>query len=121
RNPLGVLASLSAYYTPGDVLGYNAATGLFRWFNPALPFEKIMVAPGIDFLLNFVSATAFDPATFDPVTHAQPVVDDGKDVLFGDGGNDWLVGGTNQNVLFGGWGNDVLNVDNNLDSTKVTT
>ena len=71
-------------------------------------------APGIDFLLNFVSATSFDATT------PQPVVDDGQDVLFGDGGNDWLVGGTNMDVMFGGYGNDVLNADDNLDSTKVT-
>ena len=114
RNPLGVLASLSAYYASGNPLGYNASTGLFRYYNPNDPFQKIMVAPGIDFLLNFVSATAFDATT------PQPVVDDGQDVLFGDGGNDWLVGGTNQDFLFGGYGNDVLNADDNLDSTKVT-
>ena len=50
-----------------------------------------------------------------------PIVDDGQDALFGDAGNDWLVGGTNQDVLFGGWGNDVLHADDNLDSTLVTT
>ena len=114
HNPFGVLASLSAYYTPGNVLGFNPSTGLFRYFNPNDPFEKIYVAPGIDFLLNFVSATSFDATT------PQTVVDDGQDVLFGDGGNDWLVGGTNQDVLFGGAGNDLLNADDNLDSTKVT-
>ena len=114
RNPFGVLASLSAYYTPGNVLGFNPSTGLFRYFNPNDPLEKIYVAPGIDFLLNFVSATSFDATT------PQPVVDDGQDVLFGDGGNDWLVGGTNQDILFGGAGNDLLNADDNLDSTKVT-
>ena len=72
-----------------------------------------MVAPGVDFLLNFVSATDFGATT------PQPVVNDGRDVLFGDGGNDWLVGGTNSDVLFGGWGNDVLQADDNLDSTRV--
>ena len=73
-----------------------------------------MVAAGVDFLLNFVSATSFDSTT------PQTVVDDGRDVLFGDTGNDWLVGGTNQDVLFGGYGNDLLQADDNLDSTKVT-
>ena len=52
---------------------------------------------------------------------AQTVVDDGQDVLFGDAGNDWLVGGTNPTILFGGCGNDLLQADDNLDSTKVTT
>ncbi|HEY2541977.1 MAG TPA: hypothetical protein VGH92_02880 [Gaiellaceae bacterium] len=95
--------ALQPYFSAGSDLGYYAA-GLFVYFNPANPFEKIMVAPGIDFLLNFASG-----------------VDDGKDVLFGDSGNDWLVGGTNQDVLFGGAGNDILNGDDNLDSTRVDT
>ena len=131
RDPLAYLGSLAAYYTQNDPLGYNWTTGLFRYFDPAHPFAKIMIDPAktIDFLLNFTSALAFDPLladpvtglSFDPVTHAQPILDDGQDVLFGDAGNDWLVGGTNQDVLFGGWGNDVLQADDNLDSTKVTT
>ena len=50
-----------------------------------------------------------------------PVRDDGADVLFGDAGNDWLVGGTNTDFLFGGFGNDLLQADDNLDSTNVTT
>jgi hypothetical protein len=40
-------------------------------------------------------------------------------VLFGDVGNDWLVGGTNEDHLYGGYGNDLLNADDNLDSTRV--
>ncbi len=114
HNPLGVLASLAQYYTAGNVLGYNSSSQTFRYYNPYDPFEKIMVGPGIDFLLNFVSATSFDATT------PQTVVDDGRDVLFGDGGNDWLVGGTNQDVMFGGYGNDVLQADDNLDSTNVS-
>jgi len=86
------------------VLEYDAAPGLFKFFNPAGPVQGRSWSAGFDFLLNFVSATEFDPANFDPVTHAQPVVDDGQEVLFGDAGNDWLVGGTNQDFLFGGWG-----------------
>ena len=121
-DPLAYLASLvtAGYYAQGNVLGYNALTQLFRYFDPAHPFAKIMLPNGIDFLLNFTSATAFDPASF-PASHVQPVRDDGQDVLFGDSGNDWLVGGTNQDVIFGGWGNDLLQADDSLDSTKTTT
>ncbi|HEY3484924.1 MAG TPA: Calx-beta domain-containing protein [Ilumatobacteraceae bacterium] len=36
---------------------------------------------------------------------------DGSDAIFGDLGNDWLVGGTGQDEIFGGWGNDLLNAD----------
>ena len=59
---------------------------------------------------------------------------DGNDAIFGDLGNDWLVGGTSMNdarpaslpssipwsepkdTLYGGWGNDLLNVDDDLSS-----
>lgn len=53
RNPLGYLQTLIAagYYTANDVLGYNPATTLFRYYNPNSPFAKVMVAPGVDFLL----------------------------------------------------------------------
>jgi len=122
-DPLKYLrVTLAQYYTAGDPLGFDWWVGMFRYFDPANPFAKIMIDPAksIDFLLNFISALAFDPADFGP-TNVQPVRDDGVDVLFGDAGNDWLVGGTNSDFLFGGWGNDLLQTDDNLDSTKVTT
>lgn len=53
-------------------------------------------------------------------TPTVPVVDDGKDALFGDVGNDWLVGGTNENHLWGGYGDDLLNGNDNHDSTLGT-
>ena len=62
--------------------------------------------------LNKESQSSFDAGP-------TATIDDGKDVLFGDAGNDWLVGGTNQDVLFGGAGNDLMNGDDNLDSTRV--
>ena len=40
--------------------------------------------------------------------------------IFGDLGNDWLVGGTGKDTLWGGWGNDLLNADDDL-STAATT
>jgi Ca2+-binding RTX toxin-like protein len=39
------------------------------------------------------------------------VFDDGRDAIFGDLGNDWLVGGTGRDDVYGGWGNDLLNLD----------
>ena len=39
---------------------------------------------------------------------------DGEDRIFGDLGNDWLVGGTGQDHIFGGYGNDLINVDDDL-------
>jgi hypothetical protein len=51
---------------------------------------------------------------------------DGNDAIFGDLGNDWLVGGTSTNdpalatlpkdTLWGGWGNDLLNADDDLET-----
>ena len=67
-----------------------------------------MVAPGIDFLLNFTGGTTAAP------------IDDGQDVLFGDTGHDWLVGGTNHDRMYGGYGDDLLQGDDNLDSTAGT-
>jgi Ca2+-binding RTX toxin-like protein len=110
-DPLGTLASLAALYTAGNVLGYDPATTLFRYYDPENPLRKIMVAPGIDFLLNFIAG---------PNTPTAVVRDDGKDVLFGDVGNDWLVGGTNEDHLWGGYGDDYLQADDNLDSTAGT-
>jgi hypothetical protein len=112
RNPLGVLASLAAWYTPGNLLGYNWITGLFEFFDLSDPYAKPMLrdADGnvvADFLLNFDAGTIWS------------LVDDGQDVLFGDEGNDWLVGGTNQDHLWGGDGDDLLQADDNLDSTLV--
>ena len=50
-----------------DVKRFAHGSRVPGWDEPADltkadPFEKVMVG-GIDFLLNFVSATAFDPAT----------------------------------------------------------
>jgi Ca2+-binding RTX toxin-like protein len=41
-------------------------------------------------------------------------------VLFGDLGNDWIVGGTGRDHLYGGRGDDLLNVDDDHDSTADT-
>jgi hypothetical protein len=57
-------------------------------------------------------------------------VSDGNDAIFGDLGNDWLMGGTSwhdpalasrpKDTLWGGWGNDYLNVDDDLQSGCVS-
>ena len=39
---------------------------------------------------------------------------DGDDVIFGDLGNDWSVGGTGKDTIWGGWGNDLSNADDIL-------
>jgi len=84
-----------------DALHYNATTFKFDEFNYDAPLAKIN-----GFLLNF-------EATTDGVAKRN----DGEDRLFGDLGNDWLVGGTNSDQLYGGLGDDVMNGDDNLDTT----
>jgi Ca2+-binding RTX toxin-like protein len=39
---------------------------------------------------------------------------DGDDKIFGDLGNDWLVGGSGRDDTYGGFGNDLLNADDDL-------
>ena len=39
---------------------------------------------------------------------------DGNDVIFGDLGNDWSVGGTGEDTIWVGWGNDLSNADDLL-------
>ena len=91
---------------PSDVLAYNPDTGEFAAYDEYDPRSKID-----GFLLNFEAFT-------DANDQAGTWVDDGMDVLFGDRGNDWLVGGTNADNLYGGRGNDLLNLDDNLETNS---
>jgi outer membrane protein OmpA-like peptidoglycan-associated protein/Ca2+-binding RTX toxin-like protein len=44
------------------------------------------------------------------------VLTDGDDRIFGDLGNDWVVGGTGRDAMFPGWGNDLVNADDDLET-----
>ena len=97
--------ALDAHYYNGpqtdlNPLLYDAATGKFAAYDADNPRLKV-----VGFLLNF---DAFD-------LYGQ-VIEDGKDRIFGDLGNDWLVGGTGHDRLFGGLGDDLMNVDDNHDT-----
>lgn len=48
-----------------------------------------------------------------PLTFAQRH-SDGDDVIFGDLGNDWMVGGTGKDTIWAGWGNDLSQADDVL-------
>src|SRR6185436_5375950 len=91
----------------GDVLQYNETTGEFLKYDEFDPRTKIA-----GFLLNFDHTEG--PAVTS--TSGVTVNTDGDDKLFGDLGNDWLVGGTGRDDMFGGWGDDLLNADDNHDS-----
>ena len=128
-NPGNVLA-----FDPVDANGQHAdhrsRAGEFALYDEYNPLSKIMVAgtaaPGTayNFLLNFnpnegvaipggdlPKVTGQNPTTYGPANN------DGGDRVFGDLGNDWLVGGTGRDDLYGGMGNDLMNADDNHDST----
>ena len=42
-------------------------------------------------------------------------------MIFGDLGNDWLVGGTGKDTLYGGWGNDLSNADDDASTHDTAT
>ena len=107
-NPLGILSALSAYYTPGDVLGFDPSTGIFRYYDPSDPYSKIVFNVG-----GTPSSTSSSTSTARSTTATTSI--------FGDLGNDWIVGGTGHDTLWGGWGNDLLQADDNLDSTLVAS
>ena len=60
-------------------------------------------------MLTFAAAEGY-------VTGANGIYSDGDDVIFGDLGNDWRVGGTGRDAMYGGFGNDLLDADDNKDT-----
>ena len=111
-DPLATLAALSAYYAVGNVLQHAyrpAQPEEFRWFNENDPWRKIMVASGVDFLLNFTGGTTAAP------------IDDGQDVLFGDTATTGSSVARTTTGCIGGYGDDLLQGDDNLDSTAGTS
>jgi Ca2+-binding RTX toxin-like protein len=97
----GAEALANFYSNPAPAgLVFDNAAGKFTLFDYFNPLAKI----------------ANHPLNFEATVNGQ-FVNDGDDKLFGDSGNDWLVGGTDKDNLWGGMGNDILNVDDNLDTT----
>jgi Ca2+-binding RTX toxin-like protein len=97
--------ALPEFYTDApqtniNPLEYDPMTTKFAAYDADNPLAKID-----GFLLNF-EATDADGNK----------IEDGKDRIFGDLGNDWLVGGTGRDRLFGGMGDDLMNADDNLDT-----
>jgi len=127
--------ALVEYYeapdNPGNLLRWGEdREGEFAAYDEFDPLRKILVdatgahtldPTGREFLLNFDAqdaSTANLAAAGTLIDGVTPVYSDGKDRLFGDLGNDWLVGGTDTDHLFGGRGDDLLNIDDDHDSTS---
>jgi len=83
----------------GSVLGYDAVARKFAAYDATDALRKIP-----NFILNFDAAAG------------GVKIDDGMDNIFGNEGNDWLVGGTNRDRMFGGAGDDLHNADDNLET-----
>ncbi len=85
-----------------DLLRYDAEREEFADYDENNPRSKL-----VPFLLNF------DPAG-DPDTDETADNHFDTDAIFGDLGNDWLVGGPDNDNIFGGFGDDLLNADDDL-------
>ena len=86
-------------FNPGDVLRFDPDRIEFADYDEEFPRQRLE-----NFLLNF------DPAG-DPNTAETANNNFDEDVLFGDLGNDWLVGGPDNDQLFGGFGADLMDAD----------
>jgi len=101
-----------------DIIGGYG--GEFALYDEYDPLRKILLntdgsaskwtstPTGVEFFLNF-DATEGPAAALDPAKKT-----DGDDKIFGDLGNDWLVGGSGRDDMYGGFGNDLLNADDCL-------
>ena len=106
-------------YNPGDVLRFSAFDPEeFALYDENDPRSLIMVTELVSgseiilpFLLNNDASEGPDDLTF-----TMDLQTDGADHLFGDLGNDWIVGGTGRDHFFGGRGNDLLQMDDDLNT-----
>jgi hypothetical protein len=95
------------------LLGFDALKGgEFSHYDEFDAWRRILV-DGQEYFLNF---DAKDPGALlvDGSNPANPIFSDGADRIFGDLGNDWVVGGTGRDRMYGGYGNDLLNADDDL-------
>jgi Ca2+-binding RTX toxin-like protein len=97
--------AMVAFYNSNPItnttpLPYDPVTQKISFYDAENPRVKIT-----DFFLNF-----------EAVDGVGDKILDGKDRMFGDNGNDWIVGGTQNDRHFGGLGDDVINADDNHDS-----
>jgi hypothetical protein len=96
-------------FNPGNALAYGGRNaGEFAAYQEFAPMVRI-VLPG-----NRLYFSKFD-AGERPVAGTNgagaSVYSDGNDRLFGDLGDDWIVGGPGKYHAFGGWGDDLFNMD----------
>ena len=108
---------------PGNVLGYNPTTTKFALYDADDPLRKILLAPngelsktgtGLEWVLNFNDSEGPLDTHWIIGSSYTGVPTDGDDVIFGDLGSDWMVGGTGRDTIWSGWGDDLANLDDKL-------
>jgi Ca2+-binding RTX toxin-like protein len=77
---------------------------------------RVEVTDVFPYLLNFDHTEGRLDERWDR-TDDIPLPTDGDDRIFGDTGNDWIVGGSGRDRMYGGRGDDLLNMDDNHDTT----
>ena len=104
--------ALALGYDPSNPLGYDPVTRKLAAYDANNPRTRIE-----GFLLNFDTHRIDERTGQVIMVNGLPVKSaDGVDRIFGDLGNDWLVGGTGADRMFGGRGDDMLNADDNHDT-----
>ncbi len=108
---------------PGNVLGYNPTTTKFALYDANDPLRKILLTStgtlsktgtGLEWALNFNENEGPLDTHWIVGTSYAAVPTDGDDVIFGDLGHDWMVGGTGRDTVWAGWGDDLVNLDDKL-------
>jgi Ca2+-binding RTX toxin-like protein len=119
-------------FNPGNVLGYQtggANATKFALYDPANALRKILLnqatgalvaSGGVEWLLNFASNEGPIDTKWIVGSTYSGVATDGDDHVFGDLGNDWLVGGTGRDSLWAGRGDDLMNGDDLLTTNPTT-
>jgi hypothetical protein len=69
---------------------------------------------GLEWALNFDESEGPLDTHWIVGTSYAAVATDGDDVIFGDLGHDWMVGGSGRDTVWAGWGDDLVNLDDVL-------
>jgi Ca2+-binding RTX toxin-like protein len=103
---------------PGNVLGYDPTTTKFALYDANDPLRKVTLTAagvlsktstgGLEWALNFNETEGPTDTYWIVGTTYAGVPTDGDDVIFGDLGHDWMVGGTGRDTIWAGWGDDLV-------------
>jgi hemolysin type calcium-binding protein len=92
-----------------DLLGYLPGRIEFYDYDEEFPRQRLGAEGGYGFVLNFEPSGDPNPGEFDNDNFDE-------DQIFGDLGNDWLVGGPDNDQMFGGFGSDLMDADDDKET-----